>query len=119
MKYQDKFFVKVECVGDGMHNEYMGILLDGIKGDKFQREFLDRFFGKAWRTGCWVFDSWTKGELKKINTLLRFYKNKATLPAKVVRLESEFYRGSPLGAYLRLRFEGKQLMLDYLKELIK
>ena len=82
------FYINHEdmCVGDNMHNEYMDILLRDVVMDDFQIAFLNKYLKRDWKTGNWVFDDWTKGELSKINTILcvitriiRPYKPKLTV----------------------------------------
>lgn len=92
---QKDFYINHEdmCIGDNSHNEYMDILLRDVEMDDFQIAFLNKYFKRNWKTGNWVFDSWTVRELSKINTILRYHNNLGTLQAKIDRLRAEFSRG--------------------------
>lgn len=92
---RDKFIIPEKCAGDILHNKYVDILLEDITFDKFQTEFLRLFFHPGtYKTGDWLFNSWTKKELQKINTILKYHKHVRTIPQKISRLKEEFTRGS-------------------------
>lgn len=101
MVKDDFLITNANCVGDHEHNSYMEILLDKIEFDDQQQDFLKRFFRvNHYSTGNWIFNDWTKKELKKLNTILRFYKNHKTLPAKISRFQAELDRGCIYSAML-------------------
>lgn len=112
------FYINHEdmCVGDNMHNGYMDILLRDVVMDDFQIAFLNKYFKRDWKTGNWVFNGWTKGELSKINTILRYHKNYKTLQAKIDRLRAEFSRGCWVTQWLNC---GKLAMVEALQEYLK
>lgn len=118
MKKSDFLITSANCVGDYEHNDYVEILLDKVDFDKQQCDFLSKFFRPGrYSTGNWLFNDWTKKELKKLNTILRFYKNHKTLPAKIQRFQNELDRGCIYAAMLNNYAHGNitTYWLDYLE----
>lgn len=119
MVKEDFYIKKANCVGDYEHNNYVEILLNKLEFDPVQTDFLQKFFGSNhYSTGNWIFDIWTKKELKKVNTILRFYKNHKTLPSKISRFQQEFDRGCIYSAFLNNHAKGGVIKYwnDYLNK---
>lgn len=86
----DKLYIKTDsmCVGDLQHNEYMDILVKDIQENDSNKIIIEYFSKPNWKTGNWVFDLYSKEELRSLNVIMRT-KNKKTLTTRIIRFISK------------------------------
>lgn len=91
-----KLYIKTEsmCVGDNMHNEYIDLLVKDIPYNESNKIIIEYFSKGNWHTGHWIFDIYTKEELRSLNVIMRT-KNKNTLTKRIIRLTSKLSEGNP------------------------
>ena len=109
------YITKDLCVGDRYHNDYIYILINHIDIDECN-EIILKAFEKNWHTGYWVYDSYTKEELRRLNTIMRT-KDKNTLLKRIENFINYIGRGTPYTVMLnRNKIECRQLIHgDFLK----
>lgn len=109
----------ITCVGDYWHNEKIMLLLKNCDKSEKIRERTEAFcqkFLKHYNTGSnWI--DWTDQELSNINTILRYFDNKKTLPNKIKRLETLGSRG----CYITQMFNNSRYakLLNYINNEMK
>ena len=87
------YITKDLCVGDRYHNDYIDILINHIDINECN-EIILKAFEKNWHTGYWVYDSYTKEELRRLNTIMRT-KDKNTLLKRIENFINYIGRGTP------------------------
>lgn len=89
------------CVGDRYHNDYMDILVQNIEVNECNSIILEAF-NRNWKTGNWVYDSYTKEELRRLNVIMRT-KSKQTLLTRIKGFIEYISKGCPYTLLLNQR----------------
>lgn len=99
------------CLGDRYHNQYIDVLVRKIEENECNNIILHAF-EKNWHTGCWVYETYTKGELQRLNVIMRT-KDKETLLKRIESFIKFINRGCPYTLLLNRR------KIEYMLEILE
>ena len=85
-------YIEPLCLGDIDHNKYIDILVKDIAENEFNKIVISEFKGN-WKTGHWIFNLYTKDELRKLNVIMRTKVEKTKIK-RMANLLNQFCRGT-------------------------